>query len=73
MLMRPDDCCVTAMNEVDLEGVRDGFYCGETIEQGVFLKTGYKCRTCSQNWERFVEMQDPDEVRWDAIFYPGSA
>ncbi len=72
MVMRPEDCCVTAMNEVDLDGGTAGFYRGETEEQGIFLKTGYICRECSQSWERFVETQDPDEVRWDAVFHSES-
>ncbi|KEY87779.1 hypothetical protein PC358_01305 [Pseudomonas capeferrum] len=68
MHLQPEDCCASAMNEVDKEGVTSLFEHYGTEEQGVFLVTGYKCKTCSQKWERFVETQDPDEVRWDAVF-----
>jgi len=68
MDVRPEDCCTTAMNEVDLDGQTDRFHHYGTEERGFFLVTGYKCKTCTQKWERFVETQDPDEVRWDAIF-----
>ena len=67
-LRRPEDCCAAAMNEVDLEGHTALFNHFCTRERGVFLVTSYQCKTCSQKWERFVETQEPDELRWDAVF-----
>ena len=64
---QPDACCAAAMNQIDLEGGTTLFNYFDTKEQGIFLVTSYQCRECSQKWERFVETQDPDEVRWDAV------
>ncbi|WLG31933.1 hypothetical protein PSH85_16350 [Pseudomonas simiae] len=68
MHLQPEDCCSAAMNEVDLDGGTDRFHNYGTEERSSFLVTGFKCKVCTQKWERFVEAQDPDEVRWDAVF-----
>ena len=60
-------CCESAMREVDEAGTTKQFLHHGTDERGLFLVTGYECNVCTQKWERHVETQDPNEIRWDAL------